>query len=56
MNLVTDLPGKKEYFRLFESTGWNEDYELFEDEIYETLKKSWYQVFAYSDDQLISCV
>lgn len=55
MNLVTDLPGKEEYFHLFESTGWNEDYELSNDEVYKTLKNSWYQIFAYSDDQLIGC-
>lgn len=56
MDIRIDLPGKDEYFHLFESTGWNEDYDLSKDEVYKTLKNSWYYVFAYSRDSLIGCV
>ena len=47
------LPAKDEYFRLFESTGWNEGYQLDADGLREAIGKSWYLVSAYHDDHLV---
>ncbi len=49
----TTLPAKAEYFRLFESAGWNADYGLTEDDLFESLRLSWYQVSAYEGDELV---
>lgn len=48
-----DLPEKHEYFKLFKSTGWNEDYMMNADEIYQTLKNSWFILCAYFQGKLI---
>lgn len=47
------LPEKSRYFKLFETTGWNLDYQLDEDRLYEAIRHSWYVVSAYHDDLLI---
>jgi len=48
-----DLPPKDAFFRLFESTGWNEDYQVDRNEIYQALQNSWYTISAYEDEQLV---
>jgi len=47
------LPAKDEYFLLFESTGWNEGYQLDAEGLREAIGKSWYLVSAYRDDHLV---
>jgi len=47
------LPDKGQFFRLFESTGWNEAYLLDGEQIYEALQHSWYSVSAYEGDCLV---
>ena len=47
------LPAKGEYFRLFESTGWNEGYQLDADGLREAIGKSWYLASAYDGDCLV---
>ncbi len=47
------LPEKDEYFKLFESTGWNEKYQLDKNRLYDSLKHSWYLISAYDDDELV---
>ena len=49
----TDLPDLNQYFLLFNSTGWNEDYKLTKEELYSTLKKSYYNVPVYDNEKLI---
>ena len=49
----TTLPAKDEYFRLFESTGWNKHFRLDADELHEAISKSWYLVSAYDGDHLV---
>ena len=55
MNIIytTDLPEKNQYFKLFESTGWNKEYKLNKHKVFETLLNSWYIVSAYKEDKLI---
>lgn len=45
------LPDKKDFFHLYQSTGWNNP--LSEDELYEAISRSWYSISAYSDEELV---
>jgi len=47
------LPEEPEYFKLFESTGWNEEYRLSEDELFAATRQSWCLVSAYDGEQLV---
>ena len=53
LNYTTELPDKDQYFKLFESTGWNEEYNLDKEQVFKTLLNSWYIVSAYDDHKLI---
>lgn len=48
-----NLPTKSEYFKLFESTGWNEDYKIDADELLQTLRNSWFIYCAYFQGKLV---
>ncbi len=48
------LPDQDEFFRLFESTGWNqEEYHLSASELYSAIQHSWYAVSAYDGTDLV---
>lgn len=47
------MPEKDAFFKLYESTGWNEEYKLTADEIFDCLSASWYMVSAYDEDRLV---
>lgn len=47
------LPEKEEYFELFETTGWNEEYQFNKEQLYEATNRSWYLISAYDNDRLI---
>ena len=51
--LTASLPTEKEYFELFETTGWNKDYALSSIDLYQSIQNSSYCVSAYDDDKLI---
>ena len=46
-------PDKIEYYNLFESTGWNNDYRMSPGLLYEALTNSWFLVCVYNDTKLI---
>ena len=46
-------PASEEYFPLFLSTGWNDEYRFTEDEIRAAISGSWYVVSAYDGGKLI---
>ena len=48
-----DFPDKDQFFRLFETTGWNKDYQLNAEELFRAVKNSWDMVCAYDDNQLV---
>jgi GNAT superfamily N-acetyltransferase len=48
-----ELPDKGAFFHLYDSTGWNDEYQLSADEIYNCLSASWYMVSAYDGDLLV---
>ena len=48
------IPESSAYFRLFESTGWNQTYEADIKELCTSISNSWYSLCAYTDeDELI---
>jgi len=55
MNLTvsTKLPDASEYYRLYETTGWNDEYHLTCDELFHSLQNSYYSVSIYDEDDLV---
>jgi len=56
MNIVyrEELPGQEEFFRLFGTTGWNEEeYHLSPEQLYSAIKHSWHTVAAYDGRELV---
>ena len=55
MNIIfsTKLPNQKEYFKLFETTGWNKDYKLTSEELYLSIQNSSYCISAYNNEKLV---
>ncbi len=51
--LSNQLPDEYEYFELFETTGWNEDYGANPGQLLEVVKRSTYHVSAYAGNRLI---
>jgi hypothetical protein len=49
----TNPPEKSEFFRLFETTGWNAEYNLDPDRLHLAVVASWYTVSAYDGDRLV---
>ncbi|NCA77409.1 MAG: N-acetyltransferase [Alphaproteobacteria bacterium] len=47
------LPDAAQYFRLFETTGWNEKYGLTKEELSDTLRSSFYCISAYDGNALV---
>lgn len=46
-------PTAEEYFRLFQTTGWNKKYNLTSAELEAAIAASWYSVSAYADRRLV---
>ena len=53
VTLSESLPAEKEYFELFQTTGWNEDYNLTSEELLQSIQNSSYCVSAYKNGKLI---
>jgi ribosomal protein S18 acetylase RimI-like enzyme len=46
-------PQIADYWNLFESTGWNDEYKFTIDELNSAIENSWYSVSAYINNKLI---
>jgi ribosomal protein S18 acetylase RimI-like enzyme len=53
MNYTEQLPLENEYYKLFLTTGWNDEYHFSSKELFEAIKNSWYVVSVYDVDGLI---
>ncbi len=51
--LREQLPDKDEYFSLFTTTGWNQDYQVNADDLERANQNSWLVVSAYDEDKLV---
>ncbi len=49
----TSLPSVDDYFDLFNTTGWNEEFKCTTADLAEAIGRSWYSVSAYSDKILV---
>ncbi len=47
------IPEKEQFYKLFETTGWNKEYKLTMDELFRAIKNSWDMVSAYDNENLI---
>ncbi len=47
------IPMEDDFFKLFETTGWNQIYDLKPDELIQAMENSWYTVSAYDRDRLV---
>ena len=53
MNITENKPNADQFLDLFLTTGWNDNYKLTKEELFEALEKSWYSVSCFSEDKLI---
>lgn len=49
----SEMPTSNQFWRLFESTGWNENYHLLPEELMFALQSSWYVLGAYEGEKLV---
>lgn len=47
-----EIPGRDEYFRLFESTGWNAQYRVTPEDLERAIRGSWHLTAAYCGGEL----
>jgi len=47
------LPEIKDYWDLFQTTGWNEEYNFTQQDLNRAIKNSWYSISLYDFDKLI---
>jgi GNAT superfamily N-acetyltransferase len=53
IKLSEKLPERKEYFALFETTGWNQSYQASPDELELANRKSWFTISAYDNGKMV---
>lgn len=51
--LREQLPDKNEYFSLFVTTGWNENYKAGPDDLERVNQNSWFVISAYDENKLV---
>jgi len=49
----SSLPDQQDFFDLFNTTGWNQNYQLNSRELYQALENSWYISSAYQSEKLL---
>ncbi|MDR1594867.1 MAG: GNAT family N-acetyltransferase [Prevotellaceae bacterium] len=50
---LNKIPDKNSFYRLFETTGWNQEEKKSKDELYSAIQKSWFNISVYDEDNLI---
>lgn len=49
-----EIPSAQQFWELFQSTGWNDKYQLSMDELHQALQVSWYAISVYDAGQLVA--
>ena len=49
----SEIPSIDQFWRLFQTTGWNDNYRLPPESLIQVLKASWYVLAAYEDKELV---
>ena len=47
------IPEREKFWRLFQTTGWNDKYQLSPEELVQALQASWYVLSVFDDEQLV---
>ncbi len=47
------IPEREKFWRLFQTTGWNDKYQLSSEELVQALQTSWYVLSAFDSEQLV---
>ena len=53
IRLSEQLPDKQEYFGLFITTGWNQQYQASPEQVEQANRNSWLTVSAYDEEKLV---
>ena len=55
MNLEfrSEIPASDQFWELFQTTGWNDAYELSQKDLMQALRSSWYMLGAYAGERLV---
>jgi N-acetylglutamate synthase-like GNAT family acetyltransferase len=51
--LNNNIPDIDSFFRLFETTGWNNNSKKTKEDLYRAIQNSWFSVSAYDENKLI---
>ena len=49
----TSTPDAEQFYALFQTTGWNDEYDFSKEDLHKAITKSWYVVAAYYNEELI---
>jgi len=49
----TEIPAHDQFWKLFQTTGWNKNYQLSPDKLMQALHSSWCVLGAYDSEQLV---
>ena len=49
----SEIPSIDQFWKLFQTTGWNDNYRLPPESLIQALKASWYVLAAYEDKELV---
>jgi len=49
----SEIPDRDQFWSLFQSTGWNQEYKLSPGELIQALRSSWYTLCAYDGERLV---
>ena len=49
----TEIPDQQQFVALFETTGWNQNYQATPQELSHMLEHTWYMLAAYDGEQLV---
>ncbi|MCO7126425.1 GNAT family N-acetyltransferase [Sporolactobacillus shoreicorticis] len=50
---IDQVPSSTEFFNLYQTTGWNDNFELSKERLHQAISNSWYTLSVYEDKQLI---
>ena len=53
LTLSNEIPPEDQFWELFQSTGWNDNYRLSAAELIKALRGSWYILTVYDDGRLV---
>ena len=53
IELRSEIPACDQFWNLFQTTGWNENYQKSPDELIQALRSSWYLLGVYDGERLV---